>query len=189
MPRTTREDVISAAGRLFADRGFHGTSMRDLGDELGLLGSSLYSHVSGKAELLVEVIGRGAEFFMEAADEALAPGGTPHERLCRLIAGHVDVLIDRGAEARTFLDEARFLEPRDRGRAVGLRDAYEARWREVIADGVAAGDLRAGLDPKLGSIFALSTINALIRWYDPEGPLGREAIVGELTAYVLDGLR
>jgi len=39
--RNTRADVVQAAGRLFAERGYHGTSMRDLGRELGLQGSSL----------------------------------------------------------------------------------------------------------------------------------------------------
>ncbi len=51
--RNTRSDVVDAAGRLFAQRGYHGTSMRDLGKELGLLGSSLYSHVDSKQDLLV----------------------------------------------------------------------------------------------------------------------------------------
>ena len=58
--RNTHEDVVRAAGRLFAERGYHGTSMRDLGKELGLLGSSLYSHVSSKQDLLVEVVEEGA---------------------------------------------------------------------------------------------------------------------------------
>ncbi len=189
MARTSRDDVIGAAGRLFAERGFHGTSMRDLGDELGLLGSSLYSHVSGKEELLVEVIARGDAFFATAADAALASSGTPTERLRRLIAGHVDVLVDHAAEARTFLDEARFLDSRERGRAVAMRDAYEARWREVIAEGVASGEFRQDLDPRLGSILVLSTLNALIRWYDPEGSLSRAEIVDELAAFCLGGLR
>ena len=48
MSRHNRDDVVSAAGRLFAARGYHGTSMRDLGRELGLLGSSLYAHIEGK---------------------------------------------------------------------------------------------------------------------------------------------
>ena len=72
--RRSREDVVAAAGRLFAERGYHGTSMRDLGEELGLLGSSLYSHVGGKEELLVEVIRRGAATFQALVDEVLAGG-------------------------------------------------------------------------------------------------------------------
>ena len=189
VPRTTRDDVIAAAGKLFAERGFHGTSMRDLGEELGLLGSSLYSHVSGKDELLVEVISRGASLFEAAADAALSDDADPATLLRRLVAGHVDVLVDHEGEARTFLDEARFLEPGERSKAVGMRDAYEARWRAVIADGVRSGAFRADVDPKLASILTLSTINAMVRWYDPTGPLSRRQIVDAIAGFALDGLR
>ena len=54
MTRKNRSDVVAAARVLFAEQGFHGTSMRDLGKELGLMGSSLYSHVVSKDELLVD---------------------------------------------------------------------------------------------------------------------------------------
>ena len=77
----SREDVIAAAGRLFSARGYHGTSMRDLARELGLIGSSLYSHIDSKADLLVEVVERGAHFFQESADEAMA---SPGDGLARL---------------------------------------------------------------------------------------------------------
>ncbi len=64
----SREDVVTAAGRLFSARGYHGTSMRDLARELGLIGSSFYSHIDSKADLLVEVVERGADLFQESAD-------------------------------------------------------------------------------------------------------------------------
>ena len=67
MTRTTREDVVTAAGRLFAADGYDGTSMRDLGREVGLLGSSLYAHVEGKQELLVEIVMRGSVLFEDSA--------------------------------------------------------------------------------------------------------------------------
>src|SRR5690606_3409556 len=92
--RNTREDVIAAAGRLFAQRGYHGTSMRDLGQELGLLGSSLYSQVACSEGLLVEVVEKGARLFAGSAEVARAAGGTGGERLRRRIAGHVDVVVD-----------------------------------------------------------------------------------------------
>ncbi len=187
MARTSREDVIAAAGRLFADRGFHGTSMRDLGDELGLLGSSLYSHVSSKEELLVEVIARGAAKFDEAAAAARAGDASVAEVIRRLVAGHVDVLVEHASEARTFLDEARYLETEERDKAIAMRDNYEGVWRKVIADGVEGGELRQ-VDPVLGSIFALSTLNALVRWYDPAGRLSKGELADDIAAYVLEGL-
>ena len=65
MSRLSRDDVIEAAGRLFAKRGYHATSMRDLGGELGILGGSVYAHVSSKEELLVEVVQRAGRLFGE----------------------------------------------------------------------------------------------------------------------------
>lgn len=183
--RNTRADVVAAAGRLFAEHGYHGTSMRDLGQELGLLGSSLYSHVTSKEDLLVEVVEKGAGLFEAAASRATGRNGA--ERLRALIAGHVAVVVDHLDEVRTFLNEARFLDRDHRRRIVEARDAYEAEFRQAIAQGLADGSLDWYVDPKLGGIFVLSILNALERWYDPSGPLDREAIVDRIWAFVRDG--
>lgn len=182
--RNSRDDVVAAAGRLFAERGYHGTSMRDLGNELGLLGSSLYSHVASKEGLLVEVVERGAELFESAAATAAATTGTGAELLRALIAGHVGVVVDHLEEVRTFLNEARFLEPSQRWRIVGARDAYEAEFRRAIAAGQADGSLRWDTDPKLAAIMVLSVLNALERWYDPGGPLDKEGLVDEIWEFL-----
>ena len=94
---------------LFAERGYHGTSMRDLGRELGLLGSSLYAHVESKQDLLVEVVEEGAPLPGFGGGGACA-GGTAAERLRRLVAGHVAVVLDNSDVVRTFLNEARMLD-------------------------------------------------------------------------------
>jgi len=186
--RTTRDDVVEAAGRLFASRGYHGTSMRDLGRELGMLGSSLYAHIDSKQDLLVEVVERGAQLFDASAQQALATGGSASTRLRALIRGHVDVVLDNLAVSRTFLNEARMLDDEHRSRVVAARDRYEAAFRRVIAEGVEEGSFRGDLDPKIASIFVLSVLNAIERWYDPKGPLDREGLVAEIGEFVLRGL-
>ncbi len=182
--RNTRADVVAAAGRLFAQRGYHGTSMRDLGKELGLLGSSLYSHVDSKQDLLVEVVREGARLFEASAEKALAVEGTSPDRLRALISGHVDVVLDNLDVARTFLNEARMLDPDQRRRVISARDHYESAFRSVLASGIAEGTFRAGLDPKTASIFILSIINAIERWYRPDGPIDRKALVEQLVEFV-----
>lgn len=181
--RNTREDVIAAAGRLFATRGYHGTSMRDLGKELGLHGSSLYSHVTSKEDLLVAVVERGAERFEASAAAALTSSGTSLERLRSLIAGHIDVVLDHADEAKTFLDEAGSLDPDRRAVIVGARNRYEQSFRDVLTEGADDGTF-ADLDPKLATIFILSILNAVERWFDPAGPLDREALVREIERFV-----
>lgn len=186
--RNTRDDVVRAAGRLFAERGYHGTSMRDLGKELGLLGSSLYSHVDSKQDLLVEVVEEGARLFENSADAALATAGTAADRLHALIRGHVDVVVDNIEVSRTFLNEARMLDDDHRGRILAARDHYEDVFRTVLREGSDDGSFHADLDPKTSAIFILSMLNAVERWYDPNGEIDRAALVERLDGFALGAL-
>lgn len=186
--RNTREDVIAAAGRLFAARGYHGTSMRDLGRELGLHGSSLYSHVTSKEDLLVAVVERGAEHFEMSAAGAIGDHGAPKDRLRALIAGHIEVVLDHSDEAKTFLDEARSLDDPSRQQIRDARNAYELRFRSVIAEGIASGVFTPGTDPKIATIFILSILNAVERWYDPDGELDRASLIDQIWHFVASAL-
>ena len=182
--RNTREDVIAAAGRLFAARGYHGTSMRDLGRELGLHGSSLYSHVTSKEDLLVAVVERGSERFEASAQAALASSRLPLERLRALMSGHIDVVLDHANETKTFLDEAKSLDPDRRALIVGARDRYEQTFRDVLAEGSQDGTFAPDLDPKTTAIFILSILNAVERWFDSGGRLDRDGLKQEIGAFV-----
>jgi AcrR family transcriptional regulator len=186
--RNSRADVVAAAGRLFAEGGYHGTSMRELGRELGLLGSSLYAHVESKQDLLVEVVEEGARLFEESATSALMEPGPASARLRALIAGHVDVVLDNRDVVRTFLNEARMLDAEHRARVIEARDHYEAAFRTVVQEGVETGELRSDLDPKLTSIFVLSILNAIERWYDPSGEIGRDELVDRITDFASSGV-
>jgi TetR/AcrR family transcriptional regulator, cholesterol catabolism regulator len=189
MTRKSKDDVIEAAGRLFAERGYHGTSMRDLGRELGVLGSSLYSHVEGKQQLLAEVVARGAGFFQDSADAALAIDGSAADRLHALIAGHVGVVLDHRPEVRTYLDQAAVLDAELRQRVVAARDRYEGAFRTVLDDGVADGSFRPDLDVPLAAIYVLSILNAVERWYREQGRLDRSALVDDIDGFVTAGIR
>ncbi len=187
--RNSRVDVVTAAGRLFAERGYQGTSMRDLGRELGLLGSSLYAHVESKQDLLVEVVEEGSRLFRASAESAMAEGGSPSVRLARLIAGHVGVVLANPDVVRTFLNEARMLDDAHRRRVIAARDSYEAVFRQVVGAGVSDGSFRPDADPKLSSIFVLSVLNAIERWYRSDGDVGPDDLVARLTGFLLAALR
>jgi AcrR family transcriptional regulator len=184
----SREDIVRAAGRLFAERGYHGTSMRELAAELGLLGSSLYSHISSKEDLLVEVVERGAALFSRSAEEALSGEGPADLRLKALVAGHVDVVLDHLDEVRTFLNEASALDEPHRRRVLTARDGYEVGFRQVLEEGKADGSFRTDLDSKLAAIFILSVLNAIERWYRPQGRVSRTDLVEQLLELATRGI-
>jgi AcrR family transcriptional regulator len=188
MTRLSRQDIVVGAGKRFASHGYHGTSMRDLGDDLGILGSSIYAHVGGKQELLLAVIERGAALFEASSANAAEAHDDPTARLRSLIEGHMDVLVDHEAESRTFLNEAAFLDPFDHDRVTAMRDAYELVFRDTIRTGVLSGAFRSDVDPKISGIFVLSMLNATQRWYHPDGELSRADLVQQLHLFAISGL-
>jgi AcrR family transcriptional regulator len=162
--------------------------MRDLGRELGMLGSSLYAHVDSKQDLLVAVVEQGARLFQESAAAALAFEGTARDRLRALIRGHVGVVLASQDVVRTFLNEARMLDDEHRSRVIAARDSYEQAFREVLVSGIAEQSFREDVDPKIASIFILSILNALERWYRPDGELDSDALTESLVEFVESGL-
>ena len=186
--KRTKDDVVRAAGRLFAERGFHGTSMRDLGNELGLEAPSLYSHIEGKEDLLVEVIRTGARLFQGLADEVLASEAAPDAQLRRLIKGHVEIVVENLDEARTFLNEARFLPEPDRDQVLEMRRSYQEAYESVIRRAQSDGICQADTSPALAAIFVLSILNAVERWYRPEGPRNPHQIASDIYEFLAEGL-
>ena len=162
--------------------------MRDLGDDLGILGSSIYAHVGGKQELLVAVVERGAAFFEASAARAVESASQPLEILDLLIAGHIDVLVDHRSEARTYLTESFFLHEAERKKIIDARDAYEQIFVDTIEAARNSGEARADIDPRLAAIYVLSILNAIERWYDGHGRVARDDLVADVTAFVCRGV-
>jgi AcrR family transcriptional regulator len=162
--------------------------MRDLGEDLGILGSSIYAHVGGKQELLVAVIERGADFFEASASTALAAQLGPEETFRLLVSGHIDVLLDHRPEARTYMSEVGFLEPEAQETVATARDRYERVFVETIERGHRSGAfLRAG-DARLSAIYVLSVLNAIDRWYAESGRLKRTDLADDVFAFTSAGL-
>jgi hypothetical protein len=115
--------------------------------------------------------------------------GPALDRLRALVSGHVDVVLANQDVVRTFLNEARMLDTSHRSRVIAARDGYEQTFRDVIGAGVEEGSFRADVDPRIASIFVLSILNALERWYRVDGELDRNGLVEAILAFVVTGLR
>ena len=174
--RRSRDDVVRAAARLFAERGYHGTSMRDLGDTLGLVGSSLYAHIGSKNELLEEIVSNGVQLCLDLAERVLSSGEGPLDKLRALIVGHAGLVGVNIESWAAFAIEYRFLPDEQRERVVQLRDRYQSAYRTVLKDGVADGTFREDLDDHLVATTLLSLLNAMSGWYRPDGELSAEEL-------------
>jgi TetR/AcrR family transcriptional regulator, cholesterol catabolism regulator len=193
---TRRQAIEDVASDLFREHGYAGTSIRDIARALSVQGASLYAHVTSKEEVLWAIVERAASRFEAAADaaeleaEARRPGD-PAEALAALIRAHVDVLTADVGEASVFVHEWRSLGPDRRATILERRDAYQARFRRRIADGIAVGAF-ALTDPAIASTIILSALNGIAAWYDPDGRLPAHRIADhlvELTMRMLEAPR
>src|SRR5262245_8904211 len=138
---TRRADLTREAARLFAERGFHGTSMGDLAEALGVQKGSLYSLTGSKQELLFQTMQEGARAFHDALD-AVPEDATAIERVRLALRGHLRVVSQQLDVATVFTREWRYLEEAYREQILDERRRYEDRWRALFREGVESGGLR-----------------------------------------------
>ena len=184
-----RLQMIEAAAELFSERGYHGTSMQDLADELGLLRGSLYAHIGSKQELLFDVVDRGAERFLTRGRAAAELDATAAERLRSFLVGHAETAKEHLGAARVFLNEWRYLDAELRDRIQAKRDAYEATARAIIATGIDNGEFRADLDVALAARLILSAGNWIYAWYRSDGELSPAEVGAGFADLIVRGLK
>lgn len=163
----TRDRLTVEAARMFAQRGYHGTSVSDLAAALGIQKSSLYAHISGKADLLAEIALAGAAAFHAALD-ALPDEAAAGERLELALRAHLAVVESQLDVATVWLQEWRYLTGEARDVFLRERHRYEERIRDLFEAAVRSGDLRRDLDVDDATLVFLSVANWAYTWLMPE---------------------
>src|SRR5438046_7644571 len=102
-------EIMEAAARVFAERGYHGASTQDIADLLGIRQASLYYYFRSKEVALEQVCMQGVAGFFEAEQAIAAGPGTPQEKLAGLVRAHMAPLLDRSHFVQVFLTQRQFL--------------------------------------------------------------------------------
>jgi AcrR family transcriptional regulator len=185
--RRRAPQIINAAARVFAERGFHGATTQDIANVLGIRQASLYYYFSSKEAALEVVCLKGVEGFFEAAKAIAASGGTARERLCLLIKSHLSPLFDRGDFVKVFLNERQHLPAESRRRIGRWSRGLERIFEEVIKEGIAKGEFHTDLDARMATLAILGMCNAASSWYRKENA-SVARIDAEFTRLVIDGV-
>jgi TetR/AcrR family transcriptional regulator, cholesterol catabolism regulator len=195
MPSTRRSasqrrrapQIIGAAARVFAERGFHGATTQDIADVLGIRQASLYYYFSSKEAALELVCLKGVEGFFEAAKTIAARRESAQKRLISLIGSHLSPLVDRADFVKVFLNERQHL-PRESRRRIGRWSrGLERIFEDVIKEGVAKGEFRADLDVRLATLAILGMCNAASSWQRKEN-IDVNDIAEEFARLMTDGM-
>ena len=180
-----RTEILHAALRAFRDRGYHGTTLADIAQQLDVRKTALYHYFPDKEAILYACHREG---LVEVAGIVAAARrrGSFAEQLAYAIREHVRVMTDT-LEGSSLALEVSALAPRHRGEVIAARDRYEQALRDIVQRGVAAGEFRA-VDPKLAVFAILGAINWVARWYSPAGSVHPSGLGAHYADHLLRGL-
>jgi TetR/AcrR family transcriptional regulator, cholesterol catabolism regulator len=181
-----RTELTREAARLFAERGYHGTSVGDLAAALGVQKGSLYAHMTSKQDLLYEAMRAGADSFHLALD-AVPERAPAAEKIRLAMRAHLRVVADQLDVATVFVREWRYLEGERRDEILAERRRYEERFRAFFREGRELGELRTDLDDTAAALLVLSALNWAYTWLEP----GRDTdeLADRFASLLLDGVR
>ncbi len=162
--------VRTAACELFADRGYRGTSMKDIARVLDVSAPNLYNHTLAKQDLLVEIMTLAMDRAIAAHDAAVAGVEDPAEQLRRATETSVLDFLAHPAEITVCNTEIRSLDEPHRTAIVGKRDAYAARIRGIVDRGC-AGRRFSTLEPRVATFAILELPANAKAWFRERGEL------------------
>lgn len=196
--RASAEEILAAAAKAFAERGYAATSIDDVADVLGSTKGRIYHYYRSKGELFFRIHMQAIEWALEAVEPtANSPFLSPSAKLNEMVRRHVMHMIERvdfmaPAQLHTEMNLAREgrNQDADTGIVFDLRRRFEMCYQDVIKAGIEAGEFR-DVDPVLMTRAVLGTVNWMTVWYHPgtsPDAFDDERIAIELADYALRGL-
>ena len=182
-----RTEILTTAGNLFRERGYHATSMRDIAGAMELRGSSLYAHISSKEEMLREIVDHAADAFPHAGEQRRRfarprrevkgayswslsghrTGVAPRYRLLSRVEVSYRTLTKRRSLSAATLTRVTFARPSKRASASACFSVE---------------------DPKLATLFVLSSLNWTYQWFHEDGKLSLDNLAEKYTTLIFHAL-
>ncbi|MFN7115483.1 MAG: TetR/AcrR family transcriptional regulator [Saprospiraceae bacterium] len=185
--KTKRQIISEAAAKLFRDKGYPATSMRDLAETVHLKASSLYNHIGSKEEILRDICFENARRFHEEMQKVEQMNASATEKVQALLRMHIYIATEDVTSVTAFNDEWRHLSEPFLSEFKAMRRDYEARFQAIIEAGIHRGEFK-----KLDAFTALYTIFSSVRWlydwYKPERNVTPEQLYEQIAMLLLGGL-
>jgi AcrR family transcriptional regulator len=183
-----REELLRVSARLFREKGFDGTTIRDISSAAGMHSGSPFYHFKTKQDILVAVMEQGLAEGLRKTEEVMALPLPPEQKLVRLIRAQLGTIVEEGSDfIPVLLHDWRSLSPANRRHIVALKDRYDALWQQVIDDLQRLGYMPG--DAQLVRLLILGAVNWTARWYRGGGRLSLDKVAEDAARLFLSGSR
>lgn len=178
----TRDRLLDVSARLFREKGFAATTIREIAHATGFKSASIYYHMVDKGELLFVICRQALLDVIEAVEQVASADAPMIERCEQLIRTHLNVMLGERDRHAVMLAEMKSLSSGRLTELLALRDQYESNVRGVLSEAVEAKDLRSDIPVPTLSRLLLGLMNWPVFWFNPEGSLSAD----DLSYVVID---
>jgi len=181
------EQIFAEAVRIFREKGYHATSMRNIADAVGLQKASLYHYIPSKEALLFKIFERSSGALTQQLEAISASRDSPPDKLRRAIESHLIALCDQLDIYTVYLSERRALTDRYHAKVRAEGEKHARLIEQILQEGIARRDFRV-MDTKMVALAILGMCNWLYQWYAPDGRLTPRQIAAIFAEVVIGGL-
>jgi AcrR family transcriptional regulator len=185
--KNKKQEIYREAARLFMEKGYNAASMRDLAERVQLKASSLYSHIGSKEEILIKICFDNATRFTEGMDKVEKMTCNAAEKIESLFKLHIRTAIEETTSVTVFNDEWRHLSEPFLSDFISMRKDYENRFRKIIKQGIADGELKH-LNTEVMLYSLLNSVHWLHKWYKPEGKIKADELEKDIITMLMYGI-
>jgi AcrR family transcriptional regulator len=183
----TREGILEASARIFSEKGYHASSMRDIADAVNLQKASLYHHFDSKQEILIALLDHALDLINSKLEAVLEQTISPDEKLRQAMVTYLQTIAENQNLSAVLLLELRSLDPELKARHASRREKFEKLWRDLIVEGKNQGVFISN-DPSLTGRAILGVMNWTVTWYRSDGPRTASEIADLFADLLLKGL-
>ena len=181
-----RHRILKAAATCFNEKGFSGTSLKDVSRHLGLTDAALYYYVKNKEELVYQCYLRAAELGREAMDMAVRDGASGFDQAYLYIKYHIEIMVgDEGPVA--IMSEIPSLKRTHRNEILEVSRQHSAGFEEILSRGIEDGSI-SPCDVRMTGNAVMGSINWIPKWFHGKASMARE-ISREFPAILTKGLK
>ncbi len=181
------DEILDCAANLFFRQGYHGTSIKDIAREVGMLKGSLYYYINSKEDILCDILYGVIEQSQAGVQKAIEGVSDPAEQLRRGLTQQIEAIIRNQVRVGLFLHEFNALSKRKQQRIQEARRKYQDMFVNILKQGQSSGVFVQG-DPDLLTNAIMGMCNWIYRWYRPGTSPPLETVKHTFISMVMGGI-
>lgn len=184
-----RSLILGEAARLFREKGFGGSSMRELAERVGMEAASMYNHIRSKDEILDAICFEAGEKYNRQLEEARMQFAGDYPRMMEaIIAFHVAIIFEYRDAVSVLNNDWKYLKPERLTEFKKMRKEYEKNLAGIITEGIAAGAFKE-VNISVALFTLLSSLRWVELWYKPGRGVSKDSLAKDISAILMNGIK